>query len=313
MWLAFLLVGACQRQSSPPAEGAPAKAEAAEEAGVALTPEEIEKAGIRTTAAVAVERSPETTGYAVVLAHEAIAQSVADLATAAAAERQSSAARERARRLAGTPGAMSAESQEAAARQAAVDHAALVLAERRLSATYGQNAPWRDNFASPELAALAGGTLKLARVTFPLGSAAGLAVPGKLRFTHIDGSPGGKGFESLSAWSAPADAALPGKSLFAVLKGADAGEGERLLAHAPTGAAAAGVVVPFAAVVIRDGKYWCYVEEKPGRFVRTELDTSVPTEDGYFLRQRIAPGARIVTTSAGELLARESSPGGAAD
>src|SRR4029077_6876285 len=45
----------------------------------------------------------------------------------------------------------------------------------------------------------------------------------------------------------------------------------------------------------------------------TEVDTAMPTDDGYFVTAGIAPGAKVVTTSAGELLARGSNPGGAAD
>jgi len=259
--------------------------------------------GIRITPVVATQQAPESTGFALVLTREAIAQSIADLNTAAAVERQSRAALARARSLAGTPGAPSVEAQEAAERQATVDQAALVLAERRLSATYGRNAPWKGNYSSPELAALASGESKLTRVTFPLG-ALGAAVPAKLRLAHLGESQSGS-FGSDSVWSAPADASVPGKSFFALVKGSDASEGERLLARAPLGAAAAGVVIPFAAVLISGDKYWCYIEEKPGVFARTEIDAGMPTDEGYFVRDGIAAGARVVTTSAGQLLARE--------
>jgi len=268
-----------------------------------LKPDAIDRMGIRITPVVATQQAPESTGFAFVLTREAIAQSIADLNTAAAVERQSRAALARARSLAGTPGAPSVEAQEAAERQATVDQAALVLAERRLSATYGRNAPWKGNSRSPELAALASGEIKLTRVTFPLG-ALGSAVPAKLRLAHLGESQSGS-FGSDSVWSAPADASVPGKSFFALVKGSDASEGERLLARAPLGAAAAGVVIPFAAVLISGDKYWCYIEEKPGVFARTEIDAGMPTDEGYFVRDGIAAGARVVTTSAGQLLARE--------
>ena len=64
-------------------------------------------------------------------------------------------------------------------------------------------------------------------------------------------------------------------------------------------------MIPFAAVLISGDKYWCYIEQQPGRFVRTEIDASMPTDEGYFVKQGIAAGAQVVTTSAGELLARE--------
>jgi hypothetical protein len=309
-----LSIAGCQR--APPAAEAPAaeaKDKAAPEAeGVTLKPEEVEKAGIKTTTLAASSHAPESTGYALVATRETIAQAVADLTSAAAVERQSRSALTRARSLAGTPGAMPIEAQETAERQAAVDHAAFVLAERKLSATYGQNAPWRENYNSPLLSSLARGETKLARVTFPLG-ALGSAVPTKLRLTHIGEAQGAKSIDTLAVWSAPADATIPGRSFFATLKGGDASEGERLIAHAAVGAAENGVVVPYSAAVISGGKYWCYVEEKPGLFVRTEIDPNMPTDEGYFVTAGIEPGAQVVTISAGQLLARETNPSSAAD
>jgi hypothetical protein len=101
---------------------------------------------------------------------------------------------------------------------------------------------------------------------------------------------------------------VPGKSWFALLEHGDFGEGERVLAWVPIGAAESGAEVPASAIVITAGKYWCYVQEKPGEFVRTEVDSSRPTPDGYFVREGIEPGAEIVTRAAGQLLARETNP-----
>src|SRR5207302_9130878 len=92
----------------------------------------------------------EVGGYELVITREAIAQAVADLSTAAAVERQSRAALARSRRLAGTPGAMAVEAQEAAERQATVDQATLQLAQRKLSALYGRNAPGKHDYATRE-------------------------------------------------------------------------------------------------------------------------------------------------------------------
>ena len=311
---ALLPAAGCHRSEPAGPAAAAEKGAAAPEApeGVSLKPEEIEKSGIVTAAVVAATHAPESAGYAVVLTRETIAQAVAELTAAAAVERQSRAALARGRQLSGTPGAMSIELQETAERQAAVDRAALLLAQRRLSATFGRNAPWKDDYQSPQLTALATGARKLARVTFPLGTL-GSATPVAVRLAHLGGTSGGRSFESLALWNAPADASIPGRSFFAILNGPDAAEGERLVARVPVGAATAGVVVPFPAVVISAGKYWCYLEAKPGLFVRTEVDTAMPTDDGYFVTAGIAPGAKVVTTSAGELLARESNPGGAAD
>jgi hypothetical protein len=313
-WMAALFLAGCrQGPSAAEAPAAEAKDRGAPEAeGVNLKPEEVEKAGIKTATLAASSHTPESTGYAVVITRETIAQALADLTSAAAVERQSRSALTRARSLAGTPGAMPIEAQETAERQAAVDHAALVLAERRLSATYGQDSPWKENYTSPLLASLARGDTKLARVTFPLGEL-GSTVPAKLRLTRIGAVQGSKSIETLAVWSAPADASIPGRSFFAILKGGDVSEGERLIAHAAVGGAENGVVVPYSATVISAGKYWCYIEEKPGLFVRTEIDPGMPTDDGYFVKDGIAAGAQVVTSSAGLLLARETNPSTEAD
>jgi hypothetical protein len=143
--------------------------------------------------------------------------------------------------------------------------------------------------------------------------ALGSTEPAELRLTRIGDARGSKSIETIAVWPAPADATMPGKSFYAILKGGDASEGERLIAHAASGAAEDGVVVPYSATIISAGKYWAYIEEKPGLFVRTENDPNMPTEDGYFVKDGIEPGAEVVTASAGLLLARETNPGTAAD
>ena len=280
--------------------------------GVALTQEEVAKMGIVTADAAKIMHTSEVPGFGVVIAHDTIAAAVAELRTAEAMERQSRSALARSQRLTGTPGAMPTDTQETAERQATVDHAALDLATRRLSATFGLNPPWKNHDESPELAALASGDVKLVRVTFPLGSMAG-SNPRTLRLAHIDSAQSGPGWHASSVWSAPADASVPGKSFFAMLRGSDAGEGERLMAWAPVGDAESGVEIPAAAAVISGGKYWCYVEAKTGTFVRTEFDPGAPTPDGYFVKDGLSAGDKIVVKSAGQLLARETNPSTAAE
>jgi hypothetical protein len=278
------------------------------EAGVSLAPEEIQKLGVLTTEARAITSKPELPGFALVLPHETIAQAVADLRTANAAEHQSRLAFARTHRLSGTPGAMPADIQETAERQLAADRAALTLARQRLSATFGQNPPWKNNENSPELLALTSGQAKLVRVTFPLGSLGGDVIPERLRVAHIDASRDGRSWESNAVWRAPADASVPGQSFFAILTSGDVSEGEHLLAWAPIGAAEPGVLIPTAAALISGGQFWCYVEEKPGTFVRTAFDPGQPVAGGYFVKEGISAGDKIVTAAAGQLLAREMNP-----
>ncbi|MDP9013501.1 MAG: hypothetical protein M3O41_12760 [Pseudomonadota bacterium] len=288
------------------------KQEAGKEAPeVALTPEQVGKLGLVTEVAQATEHMEEVLGYGVVVAHETIATAAAELTTAQASQRLSQSALSRAKRLSGTPGAVSADVEETALHQSAVDAAALTLTKQRLSSTLGMKPPWKTDDNSPLLQDLASGRMKLVRVTFPLGALSG-GTPKTLRATHISAGKD-QGWKTNMVWDAPADAAVPGRSFFAILKNSDAGEGERLMVWAPVGETVSGVIVPATAVVLSDGKYWCYVEEKPGTYVRTAVDTARPTSDGYFVTADVMAGDKIVVTAAGQLLAKESGSGAEPD
>lgn len=318
--LASLGLAGCHR--TPPAEKA-TSAEAARPGpatqgtegaeGVTLTAEQAQTLGVATQPAKPIQYTAETSGFGLVVPHDAIATAVAELTTAQAAARQSQAALERAQHLSGTPGALSADAVESAARQAQTDRAALGLAEQRLTTIVGSGPAAAVAKNGPVLQQLASGKIKLLRATFPLGALQGPA-PATLRAAHIDAlSPGAprppQGWRLNTVWAAPADASLPGRSFFGLLKDSDAGEGERLLVWAPgAGPSQQGVVVPAASLVISDGKYWCYLETKPHIYVRRQINLDRPAADGYFVNEGIAAGDKIVTAAAGLLLARETNP-----
>jgi hypothetical protein len=302
----LLALSACQK-SQPPAASTPEAAEAPAERGLVLKPEEVAKLGVETMPAAAAAFTPEGAGYGLVIGHETLAQNVAEIATAEAAARQSRAAVERVKRLSGTPGAFPAESQETAERQSAADAAALTLAQRRLSVTVGANPPWSAGGGEGTLSDLASGKLKLVRVTFPVGVLSG-TTPRSLRFARLDADSPAHSWKSAKVWDAPADATVPGHSYFALLNAAEIDEGERLQVWAPVGAMELGVLVPAAATVISESKYWCYVERQPGHFERVEVDVSRPVAEGYQVTEGIAAGDPIVTNAAGLLLAREINP-----
>jgi hypothetical protein len=316
-----LLLWACQKGAVPGGDATSASAAAApagakpqpktrdsqESAaeGVTLTADQVEKLGVATQPARAIEYREEAAGYGVVLNHESIAQAAAELATAQASERLSRSALLRAQKLDGTPGAVSADVEETAAQKAQVDAAALTLTTRRLSSMFGMKPPWSNGRGDAALQELASGKIKLVRVTFPLGLVSG-PTPASLRAAHIGAGKPGMGWTMKVVWDAPADANIPGRSFFAQLVGSDAGEGERLQVWAPVGEPKSGVVIPTAAAVMSDGKYWCYVEKKPGTFERIEIDTTRPTADGYFVTGGVGAGDEVVTAAAGQLLAKES-------
>jgi hypothetical protein len=320
---AMLFVGGCQR--SQPSDGPKPAAEKAatpaadnkepadkESAGVTLSTEQIEKIGLQTEEVKATSFADETAGYGTVIPHESIAQAVADLTTAEATEKQSRAALARSQRLAGTAGALSSDVEETNVRQAAVDTAALNLVKQRLSATLGQKAPWSGGGNRALLSELASGTARLVRVTFPLGAMNG-DVPQTLQICRIGSSANAKRWKMTSVWAAPADASVPGQSFFAILRSNEVGEGERVIAWAPVGAPRAGILLPSEAVVVSEGKYWVYVEDKPGHFVRTAINADKAVADGYFIAGPLKPGDKIVTDGVAQLLAQESNSGADAE
>jgi hypothetical protein len=316
----LVLCAGCGRQQPPVPDAAKAEpGEKAEGAGkaessagsVILKPEEVAALGIAASAAVAVRYQAAASGFAVVLGHDVIAQAVADVATAQAAAAQSQAVLARMQRLAGTPGADSTEARENAARQAAVDAAALRLAKAKSSSVFGQNPPWPGRQDSELPAELAEGRAKLVRATFPLGSVNG-RVPQRLWLARLGTAGAAERWTAQAAWEAPADADMPGRSFFALLQTADVGEGERLLAWtagADSAQAESGILIPSSAVVASGGRYWYYLERQPGEFARTPMDIGRPMADGYFVQGGVNRGDLIVTSAAGLLLARETNPG----
>ncbi len=308
---ALLGLAGCQKGTSPEP---PAAQDEPVKQGVTLSADQVAKLGIATQPAGAVDYTPEVMGFGLVVPHDAIAAAVAEVTTAQAAQAQSRAAAARSQRLAGTPGAMSADATETSTRQLATDSAALALAERRLSSVIGAGPFAAEGSALQDLAS---GKVKLLHATFPLGALPG-ATPASLRAAHLESGSAGaarkSGWSLHPVWTAPADASLPGRSFFALLQGSDAGEGERLLVWAPgSGSMQRGVAVPAAALVISEGRYWCYVETKPGVFERREVATDRPTDAGYVITQGVVAGEHLVTAAAGLLLARELNPDTGAD
>jgi hypothetical protein len=308
---AFLLLAACGagKVAAPTATDAtaadakPTAAEAEDTPGspVTLDAEQAGKLGLAVQPAAAAAFREEHAGFGQVWSHEAIAQLVADIATASAAEKQSKAALARLQQLAGSPGAFPADAGESAQRQASSDEAALQLARRKLSALLGDHPPF--DAAGPELGDIASGRAKLVRVSFPLG-AGPRQTPRELRLIGMGAEPGAKGWSAHAIWNAPADNAVPGYSYWAIASGAGLLEGDRLLVRAPEGAALPGALVPDAAVVVTDDRYWCFIEQPAGTYRRIEIDTRRPVASGYVVDHGVAPGDALVVHGAGLLLAR---------
>ena len=54
-----------------------------------------------------------------------------------------------------------------------------------------------------------------------------------------------------------------------------------------------------------DSKYWCYIEKGEGKFAKVAMDIGKPVPHGYFVAAGVAAGDQVVTTAAGQLLAKE--------
>jgi len=304
--IVLIFVGACHR-TAPAEDAAPPEVAAeSKDSPLTLTAEEQAKAGVTTTKAETGEGRQQVMGYGVVLSHDAIAQVVADVLQAEAVARQSKAALDRARRLAGTPGAISSDLQEAAARQAAVDDTAATLANQKLSAAIGQSPPWHNaTERTRALRDIASGETKLLRVTFSLNDPR-VGLPATFQLSRINRDAHASQWQSDTAWPAPADSAVPGYSYFALLHIPEVAEGEHLLASTASGENEHGFVIPGSAVVLYDGRSWFYLERTPGQFARVGLDTNKRIEIGYIATSGVNSGDQIVTSGAGLLLARET-------
>jgi multidrug efflux system membrane fusion protein len=291
--------------------GKPAEKPAAESEnespGITLKAEEVESLGITTAQAQAASWRQQVSGYGVVTALDAIAQTDADVMTAQAAAAQSAAAAARARSLAtGEEAAVSREVAETAQSKAAADAAALALAKRKTEAAFGRNAPWRDAASRQAIMArLASGRSVLVRVSFPLGSL-GNETPSALQIARLGANP--KSWTATTIWEAPSDATLPGRGFYTLLDGSDLAQNEHVTATVPVGAAQSGVTVPAAALVYGESESWVYVQTKPGTFLKTRIDTGKAMGDGYFVAKDVRAGQPVVVGGAGLLLARETNP-----
>jgi hypothetical protein len=81
--------------------------------------------------------------------------------------------------------------------------------------------------------------------------------------------------------------------------------GLNLAAHLPVGQVMKGMLVPQAAVVWWQGKAWVYVQTSPQVFVRREVHTDTPVENGWFVSTGFSPGDKIVVGGAQMLLSEE--------
>jgi membrane fusion protein, multidrug efflux system len=296
--------GADKPRAEPAADARPAL-------GVALSDEERGKLGIELGDVGAATFQPTVDGAARIVDAQTVIAAMAELDKASAEARTSDAALERARNLYRADKTVSAETLEAAERQAAADHSQLAVARARASLEFGA-APWlasehRDSL----LAALAGGETILVSASFPGGLPA--ERPANLALRRI-GTQISELWVTTELWTGPADPSVPGPTLLALVSSPKGlSYGERLIASVAAGAETAGSAVPASAVVLAGGEAWCYVAESDEVLARRRVDLTRPVPQGYFQTSGFQPGERVVVAGAGLLLAREIGGGAETD
>jgi hypothetical protein len=271
---------------------------------IALSQDETVRLGIETVPARRATYTPQVRGYGMVISLATIAQADFDYRTAEAAVTESQATLQRTERLFAEH-ALSQQAVDAARHRATADMAEMVLADRKEAALFGQNSPWRGPPRNEALIDnLATGKSTLIQATFPLGIAFA-APPRLLTVARLDPQPGQKSWSSQMIWEGPAEPAIPGRNFFGFVDHSDLALGEHVLVFAPIGAPQQGISVPTDAVILSEGKPWCYVEISPQHFRRVPIDLRLELPDGYFVVQGIAPNEPIVIKGTGLLLARE--------
>ncbi len=299
----LVLLGACT--GAPDEPGAATAATDQPGLGVELDAEARQKLGVMLDALRTASWQPSVTGTARVLDAQTAIAPIAALGRAEADARVSRAALTRARDLFKSDTAVSAETLEAAERQAAADEAQLTVARAQAALGFGAAAPWLDPERRAALVtALGGGATLLVSASFPGGLPD--ARPSMLTLTRLGAGPDAPRWDATDVWPGPADAAVPGPALLALVAAADGlGPGERLAALVPNGAPVDGIEVPASAVVLAGGAAWCYVADGDD-LTRRAVDLGRPTAGGYFQSSGFTAGEQVVVAGAGLVLARET-------
>jgi hypothetical protein len=273
--------------------------------GVVLSAAEQAKLGIAVGEVQAATFQPSLEGPAHVVDAQTVVGAMAELSRAEAGARASRAALQRARDLFSIDTAVSAETLEAAERQAATDAAELSIARARAALSFGAAAPWLDASRRESLlTALANGATLLVSASFPGGLPE--PRPGVLAVRRVGAGARAASWSATELWAGPADPNVPGPTLLALLATPDGlSYGERLTASVQTGQPLPGAVVPLTAVVLAGGVPWCYVRTSDDEFVRRRVELGRPVAQGYFQEQSFTAGERVVIGGAGLLLARE--------
>lgn len=261
---------------------------------------------VRVTVLKSATQSAAYEGTATVLSTETLFQFEADIRTTRIAADFSKAQLARAETLFRDKFTVSRQEMETAARQSATDALQLNVLEQKLKLMWGDGAPFLDADARHDvLAKLSKGDTNIVRLDFP---GAGDFKPKDVKITRLTG---GESISVDTLWPAPqGNQAMPGAAFLGLATAGGLKQGDRASVTANGGETKSGVVIPHGAIILTEGRAWCYIEKKHGKFVRRPVSLESPAETGYFAKSGFSEGDKVVIRGAGHLLAREAGPGG---
>lgn len=308
--LLVLATAGCSKKDVAPAEEKKSaepesrvKRNASGEVIITLDTETQKRVGLETGTLAATQLAPEIRAVGRVLEPAGVSSLVADFISARATAEASAKELERSKPLLKSDN-ISARSYQTAEANAARDSAQLEAARAKLIGALGSELAARENLV--ELTkSLTSGASALVRLDLPLGE----APPGNLSGAQILAlREGSKWIEAKFAGATAVDSPSQTRGLLFFIEsngyGFTAGESVTGSING-AGAAQAGVVIPGAAVVRKDGVAWVYVQTADGEFTRREISTERPVDGGSFVTRGVAAGDKIVTVGAQQLLSEE--------
>ncbi len=141
----------------------------------------------------------------------------------------------------------------------------------------------------------------LVQVTLPAGTHVS-AAPATARLQLPDGATA---TASLVSTAPRTDPRLQGQSFYYTALGTVLFPGMTVSAWLSTGPETGGLKVPADAVVWWQGRAWVYARQAPDRYLRVELPTDNPAEDGWFVARDFVDGKPLVVRGAQMLLSEE--------
>jgi hypothetical protein len=259
---------------------------------------------IVTAPLAAANRAASVKGFARALDAVPLATLDADIATAASALAASQAEATRTRALNAADQTVSKKAAEAAAAQARADAAKVALLRRRLGLEWGPSLQSMSDARRGRLIAdLAAGRATLVRIDSggPIASLRGSA--------SLDLGGGQVAHAAILGPARVGDPRLQSTGLLALVTGQQAmalGVGAVAPATLSTGAAAAGVMIPRAALLRTAGQTFAYVRRDAGSFERRPVVGGAADPAGLFVPRGFRPGEAVVIKGAAQLFAAET-------